>query len=548
MKRQKSRRGFSVQRLEDRRLLAADCAVVDLVPVEIAEPEVCQVAEPEVESEVDQSEVLDLDSTEISVDAIDAEIQNVDTAAEVGVDAAVVGENDVDAGVEAEIEPEVLNLGDPVDGTDGFFGAIDADSPTQSFSITPSEAGTLDIVVASSFGDAETRLEVTDSDGASIASSLPEELGGFQVLSLDVEAGENYELTVSSDLGAEGYFQVTVGHRETPEPVDVHADTIGEDSTELEFVDGVAGLSGELEQTGDIDTFRFTPESNGQISLNLTELDSENATELQVQVLDGDGEVITRGITNETVGISFSVEGGSEYFLAVSAGEDQIGSYQLDADLEIEVGEPDVEIVVDQHVDETGSDATELEFVAGVATVAGELETAVDSDAFQFVAPADGEVELVLIATSEDNAAEASVEVFDGSNESVVAGITNDDVGIVFDVAAGDSIQVLVDSVNDIPASYELTLTLTESDASEAIDPIDEIDPIDDIVFDESLEESVELDDVFEVDSVDDLIDEEVEVCFTDLGAENALVDSVFAEFDPDSVFSADGSYELRRS
>ena len=548
MKRQKSRRGFSVQRLEDRRLLAADCAVVDLVPVEIAEPEVCQVAEPEVESEVDQSEVLDLDSTEISVDAIDAEIQNVDTAAEVGVDAAVVGENDVDAGVEAEIEPEVLNLGDPVDGTDGFFGAIDADSPTQSFSITPSEAGTLDIVVASSFGDAETRLEVTDSDGASIASSLPEELGGFQVLSLDVEAGENYELTVSSDLGAEGYFQVTVGHRETPEPVDVHADTIGEDSTELEFVDGVAGLSGELEQTGDIDTFRFTPESNGQISLNLTELDSENATELQVQVLDGDGEVITRGITNETVGISFSVEGGSEYFLAVSAGEDQIGSYQLDADLEIEVGEPDVEIVVDQHVDETGSDATELEFVAGVATVAGELETAVDSDAFQFVAPADGEVELVLIATSEDNAAEASVEVFDGSNESVVAGITNDDVGIVFDVAAGDSIQVLVDSVNDIPASYELTLTLTESDASEAIDPIDEIDPIDDIVFDESLEESVELDDVFEVDSVDDLIDEEVEVCFTDLGAENALVDSVFAEFDPASVFSADGSYELRRS
>lgn len=548
MKRQKSRRGFSVQRLEDRRLLAADCAVVDLVPVEIAEPEVCQVAEPEVESEVDQSEVLDLDSTEISVDAIDAEIQNVDTAAEVGVDAAVVGENDVDAGVEAEIEPEVLNLGDPVDGTDGFFGAIDADSPTQSFSITPSEAGTLDIVVASSFGDAETRLEVTDSDGASIASSLPEELGGFQVLSLDVEAGENYELTVSSDLGAEGYFQVTVGHRETPEPVDVHADTIGEDSTELEFVDGVAGLSGELEQTGDIDTFRFTPESNGQISLNLTELDSENATELQVQVLDGDGEAITRGITNETVGISFSVEGGSEYFLAVSAGEDQIGSYQLDADLEIEVGEPDVEIVVDQHVDETGSDATELEFVAGVATVAGELETAVDSDAFQFVAPADGEVELVLIATSEDNAAEASVEVFDGSNESVVAGITNDDVGIVFDVAAGDSIQVLVDSVNDIPASYELTLTLTESDASEAIDPIDEIDPIDDIVFDESLEESVELDDVFEVDSVDDLIDEEVEVCFTDLGAENALVDSVFAEFDPDSVFSADGSYELRRS
>ena len=548
MKRQNSRRGFSVQRLEDRRLLAADFSVVELAPVEVVEPQVYHVAEPEIQSEVDQSEVLDLDSTEISVDAIDAEIQNVDTAAEVGVDAAVAGENDVDAGVEAEIEPEVLNLGDPVDGTDGFFGAIDADSPTQSFSITPSEAGTLDIVVASSFGDAETRLEVTDSDGASIASSLPEELGGFQVLSLDVEAGENYELTVSSDLGAEGYFQVTVGHRETPEPVDVHADTIGEDSTELEFVDGVAGLSGELEQTGDIDTFRFTPESNGQISLSLTELDSENATELQVQVLDGDGEVITRGITNETVGISFSVEGGSEYFLAVSAGEDQIGSYQLDADLEVEVGEPDVEIVVDQHVDETGSDATELEFVAGVATVAGELETAVDSDAFQFVAPADGEVELVLIATSEDNAAEASVEVFDGSNESVVAGITNDDVGIVFDVAAGDSIQVLVDSVNDIPASYELTLTLTESDASEAIDPIDEIDPIDDIVFDGALEESVELDDVFEVDSVDDLIDEEVEVCFTDLGAENALVDSVFAEFDPASVFSADGSYELRRS
>ncbi len=593
-------------------MLAADLAVVELAPVEIAEPEMCQVAELEVQSDVggqaetgEQAEVLDLDLTEIPVDVIDSETADPlpEAKAEIDVDEAT--------------ETLAHDLGDPVDGTDGFFGSIDADNPSQSFAFSPTEDGMIDIVVASSFGDAETRLAVSNSGGDVVASTMTEQLDGFQTLSFEGEAGEAYQLTVGSEDGAEGYFQVTVEHNEIPEPIDLHVDTIGVDSTELDFVDDVTDVSGELELAGDVDTFRFTADSNGQIALGLAELNSENATELQVQVLNVDGEAITRGITNENVGISFDVEAGSEYFIAINAGEGQDGSYRLDVSLEADVIEPEVEPVVDQDlepisepvvgedvdgdavnaevvneevvnqevvnegvvdedivdedivdedivdegavgegavgedvvdaeecldeeiVDEVAAEFTELEFVDGVATATGDLEAGIEGDSFQFVAPADGEVSLELTATSEGNAADAAVAVLDANNDPVVDGSTNDDVGVLFDVVEGGQYSVSVDSLNDVPASYELTALLTISETEDVSPADDLVDPVD---------ESIDSD-VAEVgNSIDDLIDEEREVCFTDLESENEVVDSFFAEFNPDSIFQMDRGFEIRRS
>jgi hypothetical protein len=581
MKRQNLRSGFHIQRLEDRRLLAADFAVVNLAPVETAEPDVCYVADLEVQSEVeDQAEVLDLDTTEVNVDVIDNETLEVDAEIDVVDDVDV--EPDVD--VHGESEAEIHDLGDPVDGVDGFFGSIDADSPSQAFNITPSESGMIDIVIASSFGDSETRMDVADANGDIVAATMAEELSGFQMLSFEAEAGETYQLNVSSEDGAVGYFQVTVDHNEIPEPIDWHADTIGEESTELQFVDGLTDVSGDLELEGDVDTFRFTADLSGKVSLGLAELNAENATELQIQVFGGDGEAITRGITNETVGISFDVQSGGEYFLSVSAGEGQTGSYLLDMNLEADVedvvvdqpidevvnevedvvdqpvddvdDETDVvvdepvdeaEVVVDQPVDEVDDQATELEFVDGLATITGEVGAADGSGAYQFVAPVDGEAALALTAESEANAADASVAVFDANGEAVVDGTTNDDVGIVFDVVEGDSYQVKVDSINGVPASYELTLSIEVVESEGETDPIDEVDPVDDLVAIDQIEDSVEIDDVVEGDSIDDLVDEEMEVCFTDLQGENEFVDSFFAEFNPESIFTMEDGFELRR-
>ena len=343
MRKRNFKRSLRVQRLEDRRLLAADLAVFEVAPVEAVDTVMCLVAEPEVESgglEFGGEELpvapVDADVTELQPEVdVDSEVL---PEAEVEVETATEAEGEVDTDVELDTENETLvhDLGDPVDGTDGFFGSIDADSLNQSFAISPSEVGLVDVVVSSSLGDGEIGLEVTDSSGEVVDSAMTEDVAGFQVLTFEAEAGETYQLNVSAQEGAEGYFQVTASYN-----ADLHADTVGEDSTELEFVDGATALGGELEVDGDVDTFRFTADSGGRVLLGLAELNADNATELQVQVLDSAGEAITRGITNETVGISFDVESGGEYFLAISAGEGQTGSYHVELTLEADAVEPE---------------------------------------------------------------------------------------------------------------------------------------------------------------------------------------------------------------
>ena len=208
----------------------------------------------------------------------------------------------------------------------------------------------VDIVVASSFGESETRLSVTDSSGDVVVEVASEQLDGFKQLSFEGEAGENYQLTVSSDPETEGQFQVTVGHSEF---VDQHSDTIGESSTELTFSEGNATLEGRIESAGDVDTFRFSADADGRATLGLAELEADNATELSVHVFDSEGEQVARGITNETVDISFDVDAGSEYFLSVNAAEGETGRYQIDLALEPSNVEPaDTDVIVDA-VDES---------------------------------------------------------------------------------------------------------------------------------------------------------------------------------------------------
>ena len=664
MRKRNFKRSLRVQRLEDRRLLAADLAVFEVAPVEAVDTVMCLVAEPEVESgglEFGGEELpvapVDADVTELQPEVdVDSEVL---PEAEVEVETATEAEGEVDTDVELDTENETLvhDLGDPVDGTDGFFGSIDADSLNQSFAISPSEVGLVDVVVSSSLGDGEIGLEVTDSSGEVVDSAMTEDVAGFQVLTFEAEAGETYQLNVSAQEGAEGYFQVTASYN-----ADLHADTVGEDSTELEFVDGATALGGELEVDGDVDTFRFTADSGGKVLLGLAELNADNATELQVQVLDSAGEAITRGITNETVGISFDVESGGEYFLAISAGEGQTGSYHVELTLEADAVEPepapevepeptvepevlpeptvepeaeaeptvepevepeptaepeaeveptvepeaelepevevepaiepeveveptvepelvpeptvapeaeleptvepevepeptvepevevDLEPVADLHANEVGDDATELTFVDDVASVAGELETGEDSDAFQFIAPGNGEISLDLTAASESNAADASVAVFGSTtnDDAVVTGTTNDDVGILFDVVEGDSYQVLVDAVNDVPASYELSLTFTEADFSGDVSPVDQMEPVEDLPEVDLVDDSPGLTGVVDVADGDSASDD-LEVCFTGHEGENEIVDAIFAHFNPDALFSFAGQFGIRQ-
>jgi len=496
MKRRNLRRSLGrVQRLEDRRLLAADLSVVDLAPVENLEPETCQMAELETQGDVDdQTETLDLETTEV---------QNED-----------------------QVERSTHDLGDPVDGTDGFFGSIDAENPSQTLTFSPTEDGMVDVVVASSFGDAETRLSVTDSNGDVVASTMTEELSGFQVLSFEADAGETFELTVGSEEGADGYFQVTVEHNEIPEPVDLHADSIGEDSTVIEFVDGASELTGDIELAGDIDTFRFTADSSGEVSLKLAELNAGNATELQVQVLDADGELMTRGITNETVGISFDVEAGSEYFIAVSAGEGQTGTFQMDMNLE---AEPIDDSIADEVAD--AGDVADTDETVELDDVESGDVSAEDVVADPVV---DSEPEVVDEMCDE-------VDVVDPETDVVVE---NED-SIPVDVIEAVEDTTVATDVEDIPEDFDPTDIAVDSEIEDEELVVEVADGVVDV--DLPIDDSVNDDPSTDFEPIDELIDDEMEVCFSDLDGELDFVDSFFAEFDPASVFTVNDRYELRR-
>ncbi len=517
-------RGFNFERLETRRLLAADFGAEviqgDFTPAEICEVASAFVAEDgNVQSETEQTE---LDS------CIDSEVDNVienEPANEIEMEVAedsctdLTVENVDESIAEVTVdqtEISVTELRDPVLGTSGYFGELNFDQPTKSMSFTPSENGRIEIVIASSFGETSTVAEVVDSSGDVIEPSAAEEMDGFQQLTLDVVEGETYQLTVSSiDEMCDSYFMVTAEFSATPEPIDLHVNEIGAESTEMEFTGGVASLTGELESAGDVDTFRFVADADGKAILQLAETMSDNATELNVTVYDAQGAEVARGLTNEKVTLSFEATEGCEYFVAVNASADQTGVY----DLQMEMEASPVDLTpVDLHADAIGDQATLLTLEDGTASIFGALETAEDRDAFRIVAPSDGEMVVDVQATSENHTSDANVSVFGPAGDLIVAGGTNEEVAIRFDSNSNVEYQVVIDSTNDIPADYKLTINSFESQVQPR-DTADELPAEIDTVLDEGEAEPFN----------DDMV-----ICFSDDEIENGLVDDVFSEFGAD--------------
>lgn len=512
-------RGFNFERLENRRLLAADfgvevmqcdfvpaetCEVQTVVEVEVGEME-CEPGEMELESSL-PPEIVDgienVPTSEVETGIVDDSIEST----------AEVSEGEmIDAVSADQFAISAIELNDPVLGTSGYFGELSPDDSSQTLRFTPSEDGVIDVVITSSIGESLTNLEVLDAAGNLMDVTSTEQMDGFEKLTFDATAGETYQLAVSSDDVCNGFFMVTVDFSTVPEPVDFHVDEIGADSTELVFTDGIATLDGELEMAGDVDTFRLVADSDGKAILHLSETDGETATELHVSVYDASGEVVTRGLTNEKVLLSFDVAKGSEYFVAVHATEDQVGTYSLELEMPTT---PVGTIPVDLHADEIGDQATLLTLEDGSVSVSGALETAEDRDAFRVVSPTDGEMVVDVTSTSENHSSDASVSVFGPEGDLIVAGGTNEEVAIRFDSNSDVEYQVLIDSTNDIPADYELTIRSFAS----VIEPTQPMENM------PTEEETVPVEDDVA------LIDDDMSICDADVDAENGLIDGVFAE------------------
>lgn len=231
---------------------------------------------------------------------------------------------------EEAIESSVERL-DLSDGSDGVFGTLDGNTPNKELSFIAPEDGMANIVLSDSFDS--TSLSVLNEFGEVIASTVEDQSNGFQQLSINANEGLEYFVTfdpgLSEDVPSDGYFQLTVQF-EPESPTDLHADEIGDDATVIDMNSGVAGVTGELEEAGDIDVFQFVAAADGEITLFSSEMMDDNGAQLDVTVYDVEGNEIAGGSTNQFVETSFQVSEEQTYFVSVNVGEEQTGAYSLE--------------------------------------------------------------------------------------------------------------------------------------------------------------------------------------------------------------------------
>ena len=486
-----SRQKFGFERLEDRRLLAADLGA------ELAQ---CDFSAPAVQCEVEAVPACVAPETIGEIETPDFEIAIDQVAPAIALDLA--------------------------DGSDGYFGTISPDQNAQTFTIGTMEAGQVDVVIASSPGLNNVQLDVVDQNGDLVAETNTECLEGFQTLTFAAEADATYTLTVNSEEGASGNFQVTAGFESIPEPTDLHADEMGSEATELELIDGQTELTGELERPSDIDVFRFNSQRNGIATLFVGDVSRDADIDLDITVHDANGERVADGATNEVVMISFDLQADCEYYISVNAAEGQTGQYSLLMDLVAYETSPNVELA-----DAPVSEWSDIQPVDGVFEITGELESVDETDGFRFTACQSSEMTVEMDAESEGNQANVSVSVSDQNGDPIVSGTTNDEVGIRFDAVAGNEYLVAVDALNDLPATYEVAIRpigdvpidSTDLEIEDSVLTADQALAIDDIELDDEFEQ---LDLAVVEDDVED-----IQICTF---AANA--NAVFEEFGSESL------------
>ena len=353
-------REFGFEQLEGRRLLAADFGM-QVTQMPTLPAEVCMAVEVVEQVEADGDEMFAdpigaAENTEVEDEVADSHME-VDDAVEseseleAESEATEVTEPKFDHEIDLEVDPEsevdveselaqaaANELRDPVTGTSGYFGVINAETPTKTVSFSPSQSGIVDVVTASSFGDSETRIEISNSNGDLVAASMTEDLEGFQKLTFEVEEDESYQLEISSDETGEGYFMVTVDFTEAAdpapeEPVDLHSDDIGELATELTVENGAFTIASELETEDDRDAFRFVAPTDGEAVLGMKATSENHQSDAVVSVFDSEGELIVEGSTNEEVLIRFDTVEGVEYHILVDSANDMKSEFELTGSL-----------------------------------------------------------------------------------------------------------------------------------------------------------------------------------------------------------------------
>ena len=521
--RKNNRKRLGFEALEQRKLLAGDfasgiVAAIDVGIVEEVEVQAAEVSSLEIE-EVDQAlqELLADESSNGTEIELGQDLANQTGSAD---ETSLIDTAPVAAGTE-NLDPRNLDL---TDSMDGFFGSISPESPTETLNFTAAADGLANIVISNSFEESDLLLTATSAEGSEIEFELLSN-DGFDSISFEVNQGEAYQLTVSSaQPDAAGQFQLTVGFEEF---VDQHADQVGSESTELVWADNQTELTGKLEASGDVDTFRATAPQSGEVTLELDELEEDERLNLNVTVTDSNGEVLAEGSTNEFLRITFDATESEEFFVAVSGGQGQRGDYRFSLNLDpAATVVQDVAVVDDVVTESPDSDADPVEDVVAEATddVAAEDNVAVDAD--------DVASELDEIITGDSGDDELESEISDDVAADATL-IDDEPTGELVD----EEVQAVVDQVEDVIAEVsddasvivevigeEVSEVETISEIEEVLDEVsDDVSAVVDVIG----EEISEVESVSEIEEVLDEVSDDVSAIVDVIGEELSEVEAI---------------------
>ena len=448
----KKRKSLGFERLENRRLLAADlgCDMAQMIDVQ-PEVEACIVA-PEIAEDAANDTTFDLGD----VDSV---------AGGTGNEPAAESAATID-GVDAQL--------DLADGMDGFFGTLNAENNSDTLSFTPSADGLVEVVVASSFGDASTQLEIRDDSGNLITASETEGLDGFQTVSFAGNAGQVYELKISTDAGVSGGFQVTVG----VEP-NASSDTVGDNLSAEEVDSAVDNESDdELEQeTDSSDDSELAPEAD--IESPVDGIVEDDSTAIADPVVDDSAQDIDEG-TNEGTNDEINDEIGENIDEEFEVTEDATNETAEDEITDVIADEPSDDFA-ENVTDETSDDLTD-EVSNDQETLARIIDSVVDTIVDEFkeagfdVGEFDFDFQLEL-PPSDPASDEATAENLVDQQETIEE-IANDDVVVTEDAIATDETtadettagEIAADETSADEASADETSTEEGTESEEETD------------------------------------------------------------------------------
>jgi len=330
-------------------------------------------------------------------------------------------------------------------------GTINYTGDEDVFRIVADTTGPMELLLAGSgrLSDLAPELYVYDSQGNLLASETGA-AGSSVTASLDVTAGQTYYLKAAGTYsGRSGRYQLSVEC-----PTDDIGGTFAA-ASDITLRRNRGRACGTINFTNDVDMFRISPTSGGQLNIDLTGGRRGSTIEGEIFVYDAQGNELAHddNFDGSSASLTVGVNQGQTYYVKVA------GTYTFGGSL--------YSLSVQYDPDDVGNTfdtARQIPLVDGAGSTAASLDYLGDIDMFSLVSSMTGSMTVDLTAYG-SSYLDTTLTVYNSSREQIAY---DDDGGpglnsrATFDVTSGESYYLKARSYYDLSQGSYLVGIATE--------------------------------------------------------------------------------------